>query len=331
VRNGTWVYTGGKRKSAQKKYKPKRILQFKIALKGIEPAIWRRIRVGDDMNLRTFAVALLLAMGWKNSHLHEFVIGGKHYGMMTEEAEDMLDEMPMEDETKYGLKDLSEKHLKKFVFLYDFGDGWQHDVVFEGVFQPEPRVFYPGCIDGARNCPPEDCGGTGGYRELAEKLKKPDDEEYEELIEWLGGKYDTEFFDLSVINSTLKKTDAYERYGFEHDESAGDVIFEDEYVNCGIGTAVAGKFHENKTGVSSKKRRSGKRTAKKKQASNPMSIWDNLKEGHKRLILDSVYCVKCTGATTIKDYTFHPEGKCLVIRGKCLKCGHEAARVLEGE
>jgi len=303
-------------------------LQFRVELKKIKPAIWRRIQVNDDITLRTFAVSLILAMGWKNSHLHEFIIDGKHYGMMTEEAEDMLDEMPMEDEMGYGLKSFSEEQLRKFVFLYDFGDGWEHVVEFEGVLAPEPGALYPHCIDGKRNCPPEDCGGEGGYYDLVENLKNPAGEEYDGLLEWLGGKYDPEFFDLNVINSILKHTDAYERYGFDRDENALDHIPED-YKNCGIGTAEDKKAKPVKKTALKKGRKAANR--RKTTACNPMQIWDNISDENKRRILDNAYCAKCSDMTTIKDFTFHPEGKCLVLRGVCAKCGHKVARVLEGE
>jgi|GEM_PF-561988 len=330
MRSGTRIDTGKKIKYMQKNDAPKSIMQFKVVLGGIEPDIWRRILVNGEINLRTFAVSIILGMGWKNSHLHEFIIEGKHYGIMDDDAIDMLDELPMEDEIKYKIKDFSKEQLKSFVFSYDFGDGWEHDVIFEGFFELEDGVSYPLCIAGARNCPPEDCGGIGGYYDLIEKLKNPDDEEYEGLVEWLGGKYDPDFFDADVINATLKNTDAYERYGFEGDESAGDII-DDEYINCGIGTAAAGKVQKNKTTASPKKRRAGKQTTGKKPVSGSMDIWNNIQDKHKKFILESVYCVKCMDVTTIKDYTFHPEDGCLVIRGKCSKCGHEVARVLEGK
>ena len=145
--------TGGKKKNVPAKDSVGNILQFKIILRDIEPAIWRRVQVQDEIGMRTFAVSLLLAMGWKNSHLHEFIIGGKHYGMMTDEALDMIEDMPLEDEMCYKLKDFSEEQLKKFTFLYDFGDSWEHDVVFEGVVTPEAGVFYPRCTAGARELP----------------------------------------------------------------------------------------------------------------------------------------------------------------------------------
>lgn len=304
------------------------ILQFKVLLKHIKPAIWRRIQVSDDITLRTFAVSLILAMGWKNSHLHEFIIDGKHYGMMTEEAEDMLDEMPLEDETRYDLKSFTEEQLKQFIFLYDFGDGWKHEVEFEAVLAPEPRIFYPRCIDGKRNCPPEDCGGIGGYDDLVEKLKNPEDEEYEGLLEWLGGKYDPEFFDLDIINSTLKHTDAYERYGFDNDEKALDHI-PDDYKNCGIGTAEDKIAKPVKKPASKTKRKTASR--RETTTPNPMLIWDNMNNELQKLILDNVYCTNCSDMTTIKDFTFQPTGKSLVLKGLCAKCGHKVARVLEGE
>ncbi len=313
------------------KAKSKKILQFRIELDGIKPAIWRRVLVRHDTNLRTFALALLLATGWKNSHLHEFIIDDKHYGIMDESAQDMLAEMPMEDETEYEIRDFSEKKLKKFVFLYDFGDGWEHDVVFERAYAAESNVFYPNCIEGARNCPPEDCGGTGGYYELAEKLKNPDDDEYERLLGWLGGRYDTEFFNTDVINSTIKKIDAYERFGFEGDESAWNDISGDELVNCGIGPAPDEKNRKNIRPESAGKLKAPKKTKAKKKASDPFAVWNNMSKEHKKIIVDSIYCGKCADITTVKDCIIYPAGKSLVISGKCLKCGNKVARVLEGE
>lgn len=242
------IRMGEKNKNEQKKERPKRILQFKIVLGGIEPAIWRSIQVSNEMNMRTFAVSLLLAMGWQNSHLHEFIIAGIHYGLTGDDYDYIDESLVPEDETLYRLKDFSEDQLRKFKFLYDFGDGWKHDVSLEVVIlKPDAVAKFPRVVDGARNCPPEDCGGISGYYDLAEKLKTPDAEDYEGLITWLGGKYDTDFFDLNVINTTLKKTVAYEKYGFEHDESAGDILFEDEYINCGIGLAKPRKTKKNKT------------------------------------------------------------------------------------
>lgn len=250
---------GEKKKNAQKKDSPKRILQFKVVLEGIEPVIWRLVQASDEMNMRTFAVSLILAMGWQNSHLHEFIIAGRHYGLTGDDYDYMDESLVPEDETRYRLKDFSEDQLRKFKFLYDFGDGWEHDVSLEAVIlKPDAGAGFPRVVDGARNCPPEDCGGIRGYCDLAEKLKKPDDEEYAGFIEWLGGKYDTEFFNLNVINSTLKKTDAYEKYGFEGDESAGETIFEDEDINCGIGTAKTAATKENKTAAQEKRPRGGK-------------------------------------------------------------------------
>ncbi len=232
-----------------KKKKSGKILQFYVALNHAEPKIWRRIEVPDGMGLRTFAVAILLAMGWKNSHLHEFIIDGESYGMTGEEMDYIDEALEPEDETEYKLSDFTSKQLKNIEFLYDFGDGWEHEVSLENTREPEKGVFYPRCTDGGRNCPPEDCGGIGGYEGLIENLKDTDSEERDSLIAWLGGNYDPEFFDTELVNYELTKTDAYERCGFEDDESARDIIEESEYKNCGIGT------REDLNGLKNKKAR----------------------------------------------------------------------------
>ena len=78
---------------------------------------------------------------------------------------------------------------------YDFGDGWEHDVVLEAIAPRQKERRYPLCVDGARACPPEDCGGVPGYEDLLEVMSDPDHEEYDERLEWLGGRFDPEKFD----------------------------------------------------------------------------------------------------------------------------------------
>ena len=226
----------GKMVKKSKKNEAGKILQFYITLNGAEPKIWRRIEVEENTGLRTFAVSIILAMGWKNSHLHEFIIAGKHYGLTGDDFDSIDESMVPQDETKFRLKDFRRVQLKKFKFMYDFGDGWKHDVSLEHAHEPEAGAFYPRCIAGGRNCPPEDCGGIGGYEDLVEKLKDQGNEEYEGLIQWLGGKYDPEFFNAELVSREMSKTDAYEMYGFEGDKSAGEIVLENDYKNCGIGT-----------------------------------------------------------------------------------------------
>jgi hypothetical protein len=65
--------------------------------------------------------------------------------------------------------------------------------------EAEPPVVV---LDGKRNCPPEDCGGTWGYANLLEALADKKHPEHRDMKEWIG-KYDPEEFDLEELNATL--------------------------------------------------------------------------------------------------------------------------------
>ena len=102
---------------------------------------------------------------------------------------------------------LLKKENDKISYEYDFGDGWLHDIVLEKILDPDPGVFYPQCVAGKRNCPPEDCGGPYGYSNFLKIIFNPRDKEYKEMIEWAGGKFDPESFDKEAINDLLKEDD----------------------------------------------------------------------------------------------------------------------------
>jgi len=93
---------------------------------------------------------------------------------------------------------------RKIVHEYDFGDGWEHTIVLEKIIAPDPKARYPRCLDGARACPPEDCGGIYGYGDFLEAIKNPDHEQHEEMLEWIGGEFDPEEFDPEAVNQSLK-------------------------------------------------------------------------------------------------------------------------------
>ena len=111
------------------------------------------------------------------------------------------------DYSELKLSDLLKKENDKISYEYDFGDGWLHDIVLEKILDPDPGVFYPQCVAGKRNCPPEDCGGPYGYSNFLKIIFNPRDKEYKEMIEWAGGKFDPESFDKEAINDLLKEDD----------------------------------------------------------------------------------------------------------------------------
>jgi hypothetical protein len=106
------------------------------------------------------------------------------------------------------LDQILEKPRQKIRYLYDFGDSWEHDLLLEKVLRvPDDLpdgLTHPRCLDGARACPPEDCGGIPGYEMILAALADPEDPEGEELREIFDG-YDPEEFDLPAINERLKR------------------------------------------------------------------------------------------------------------------------------
>lgn len=91
------------------------------------------------------------------------------------------------------------------MYEYDFGDGWYHEILLEAILLPEAEAFYPRCIAGARNGPPEDAGGPFGYAHYLEALADRKHREHKNMLAWRG-PFDPEAFSLDAINASLKKT-----------------------------------------------------------------------------------------------------------------------------
>lgn len=181
------------------------VYQFKITLLESHPPIWRRIQV-QDCTLDKLHEHIQTAMGWTNSHLHHFRLGEQLYGdpqLMQENFE----EMAYKDSTATKISDILPKTGKRFRFQYeyDFGDSWYHEILFEGIVRAESKVKYPHCLEGARACPPEDCGGIWGYADFVAAIQNPDHERHEELMEWVGGRFDKEKFDPAKAKKAMRK------------------------------------------------------------------------------------------------------------------------------
>ena len=181
------------------------IYQFKITLLGIKPAIWRRIQI-QDCTLDNLHEHIQTAMGWTNSHLHQFEIKGQRYGDR-ELLDDGFDDFEGIDSTQTLLSDILPKTGKKFAFKYeyDFGDSWEHEVLFEGQPPADPKAKYPQCVEGERACPPEDCGGIWGYDELLKAIRNPKHPDHKNMLEWLGGRFNPEKFDAKAATKAMKK------------------------------------------------------------------------------------------------------------------------------
>ncbi len=173
------------------------VYQLKITLAGIKPLIWRRVEI-DDCSLLDLHEVIQVCMGWDSSHLWRFEVGGHQYG---EEMGGDLDFLPAH---RTKLSQLVHRGVKKFKYVYDFGDNWEHLIQIERVLEADPTVEYPRCVKGSRSGPPEDCGGPWGYADLLEAIQNPDHPEHEEMLEWVGGDFDPEAFDLDEVNEELE-------------------------------------------------------------------------------------------------------------------------------
>jgi len=178
------------------------IYQIKVTLRGTRPPIWRRLLVPSELTLEQLHGVVQAAMGWDDSHLHEFRIGSQKFGK-PDPSERWLGRSVTLSERTTRLSAVIGRIGAKAVYTYDFGDSWQHELVLEKVLVPEPGQPYPTCIDGQRQGPPEDCGGIGGFYHLLEAIRDPEHADHEELSEWLGRDFDPDAFCVDAVNRRL--------------------------------------------------------------------------------------------------------------------------------
>lgn len=204
------------------------IYQLHIFILGISPMIWRRIKIRSDSTIADLHYIIQIVMGWTDSHLHRFVIHGKHYGIAQIGGMDFSD-----DPKEVKLSDFGWRMRERFLYEYDFGDNWQHQIRVEAILTPKSNCFYPVCIDGKRACPPEDSGGSWEFmaqkqeysvRYIANRFSEIVDEgdmpgnieEIYELRQWLM----VDHFDRQKVNQLLQQYAAGDK----------EMLFEQEIV-----------------------------------------------------------------------------------------------------
>jgi len=184
------------------------IYQFTVTLEEIEPAIWRRLQVPATYSFWDLHVALQDVMGWLDYHLHAFRMRRPHKQRMIEIG--IPDDEASDHEVMPGwnipIRDYFTEPGQTALYAYDFGDGWKHEVLLEGIVLKEKGVKYPRCMAGERACPPEDCGSIPGYYRVVDILRHPSDDAYQETIDWLKGHaknydpYDPDAFDPGHVH-----------------------------------------------------------------------------------------------------------------------------------
>ncbi len=209
------------------------IFRLRVEIEETEPIIYRVLLLRGNIGLDLLHAVLQVAMGWTNSHLHKFTIGDSEYS----DPEFNLNEDAfegrkfVEDEAIVNLDEVAPHKSFQFGYQYDFGDSWEHLITVEDIIADDGTLEgFAECIEGKRACPPEDCGGTYGYANLIDTISDPENDEYKSMIEWVGGAFDAEAFDIKKVNRVLKKIK------WEHPaiEQMGKVLMERDRIKSAV-------------------------------------------------------------------------------------------------
>ena len=175
------------------------VFQLRVVLEEVRPVVWRRLLVPGGARLPRFHEMLQVALGWTDSHLHQFRIEEVLWGMHFDDwPDEELDEATVTVVGALGA-------TRRFFYDYDFGDGWGHEVVVEDRWSGGRGLKHAVCLAGERSCPPEDVGGPSGYADLLAVLADPSDAEHAQMVMWSGGDFDPGRFDLIGVNVGLQR------------------------------------------------------------------------------------------------------------------------------
>ncbi len=177
------------------------IARTRIELQELDPKIWRRVDMPISSTLMVLREVIQGAIGWTNTHLFEFKVGGRRYGEPAPEYDNAGIKVY---HTKYmHLKTILERGVKRFSYVYDFGDNWRHDIIIEDVRQGAADIEYPSFVDGERRCPPEDVGSTWGFMNFLEAALDPTHEKHEKMLAWYGKPFDVNEIDEFRVRRRL--------------------------------------------------------------------------------------------------------------------------------
>jgi len=175
------------------------LLRLKLTLSGVNPPIWRRLLVPEDITLARLHKIIHVVAGWQSDHSHEFLVAGAHYG-----RPDPQGDLSVRSDVHVHLHALSLTQGTRFSYLYDSNDHSQIKVKVERVLPADTDTHYPRVLGGARAFPPENSGGAPGYANLLEALSDPIDPEHERYRTLVGEDFDPDWFDLEATNEHLR-------------------------------------------------------------------------------------------------------------------------------
>lgn len=179
---------------------------LRIELEEVEPPVWRSLIIPKSASLGWLHAVIQVAMGWTNSHLHQFRLGDQTFSDPRFNLNEFEGDPPVTDEKTVTVGQFLTGQIPALVYEYDFGDSWSHLLTFrplnEGEYPIENRAV---CLEGRRACPPEDCGGSPGYEDFLEAIGDKRHPEHDAMKRWIGRPYDPEAFEVDKVNRCLAK------------------------------------------------------------------------------------------------------------------------------
>lgn len=138
------------------------------------------------------------AFGWTDSHLHEFKADGFTFTMVYEDQDNDPNDM---HEVGVKLSAILNREGGSIVYNYDFGDAWLHTITLEAIISSPIAL----CVDAARACPPEDCGGVNGYEQLVSTLSNAKHHQHGGYVEWVPRGFKPEAFGVARANTRIRE------------------------------------------------------------------------------------------------------------------------------
>lgn len=182
------------------------LYQLEIVLLYMPAPVSRRLQVPGNANLGWLHAVIQVTMGWTNCHLHQFIAGAEYYSDTSVHFAEFEGDPEILEERKFTLAELAPRPHQRLIYIYDFGDGWEHVITVQKCLPPDAAMAKKAlCLGGARACPPDDCGGPPGYAELLKALKNRKHPEHKTMKDWLGRPFDPEEFDVAKTNHWLGK------------------------------------------------------------------------------------------------------------------------------
>jgi hypothetical protein len=186
------------------------IVRLRISLTDTDPEIWRLVEVPAEITLKDLHMVIQAAMGWENAHLFEFHVGRERIVAPGMGDVGFSGNSPP-SAARVALADLAADGVKRFAYVYDMGDSWEHVIKIQKILPADPVASYPRLIDGAGRCPPEDVGGVPGFYAFLEAIGDPDHPDHEDQRDWYGDTFDPAHMDRPRIDKQLAAIAAHRK------------------------------------------------------------------------------------------------------------------------